>query len=154
MLEVITCMSVIKSCDTVDRSIMDCALGRLGLPSWFREGYFACSLVLPPECGLYCYPCMYPGAGGWRLCPPLSPSFTLIILSVVLCVPMPYLVRLGSLLNMPGLSVGQDVPPGKCVLLSTFKAVRKSIKLWDVSGDGQPCKVELDVGDLGCHLTT
>ena len=26
---------VIKSFDTVDRSILDCALGRLGLPSWF-----------------------------------------------------------------------------------------------------------------------
>ena len=27
---------VIKSFDTVDRSILDCALGRLGLPDWFR----------------------------------------------------------------------------------------------------------------------
>ena len=49
-------------------------------------------------------------------------------------------------------SVGQVVPPGKCVLLSTSKAVRKSMKLWDMSGDGQPWKVELDVRDLGGHL--
>ena len=28
---------VIKSFDTVDRSILDCALGRLGLPPWFRK---------------------------------------------------------------------------------------------------------------------
>ena len=28
---------VIKSFDTVDRSILDCALGRLGLPDWFRR---------------------------------------------------------------------------------------------------------------------
>ena len=28
---------VIKSFDTVDRSILDCALGRLDLPSWFRK---------------------------------------------------------------------------------------------------------------------
>ena len=28
---------VIKSFDTVDRSILDCALGRLGLPDWFRN---------------------------------------------------------------------------------------------------------------------
>ena len=28
---------VIKSFDTVDRSILDCALGRLGLPGWFRR---------------------------------------------------------------------------------------------------------------------
>ena len=33
-------------------------------------------------------------------------------------------------------SVGHDVSPGKCVVLSTSKAVRKSMKLWDVSGDG------------------
>ena len=32
---------VIKSFDTVDRSILDCALGRLGLPDWFRRVYFA-----------------------------------------------------------------------------------------------------------------
>ena len=27
---------VVKSFDTVDRDILDCALGRLGLPAWFR----------------------------------------------------------------------------------------------------------------------
>ena len=32
---------VIQSCDTVDRSILDCTLGRLGLPGWFRKTYFA-----------------------------------------------------------------------------------------------------------------
>ena len=32
---------VIKSFDTVDRSILDCTLGRLGLPGWFRKAYFA-----------------------------------------------------------------------------------------------------------------
>ena len=32
---------VIKSFDTVDRSILDCALGRLGLPDWFRKVYFS-----------------------------------------------------------------------------------------------------------------
>ena len=32
---------VIKSFDTVDKSIWDCALGRLGLPGWFRKVYFA-----------------------------------------------------------------------------------------------------------------
>ena len=30
---------VMKSFDTVDRSILDCALGRLGLPLWFRKVY-------------------------------------------------------------------------------------------------------------------
>ena len=32
---------VIKSFDTVDRSILDCSFGRLGLPSWFRRVYFS-----------------------------------------------------------------------------------------------------------------
>ena len=31
---------VIKSFDTVDRDILDCTLGRLGLPVWFRKVYF------------------------------------------------------------------------------------------------------------------
>ena len=38
-------------------------------------------------------------------------------------------------------SVGQDVSPGKCVLLSTSKSVRKAMKLWDVSGSGGFWKV-------------
>ena len=33
--------------------------------------------------------------------------------------------------------VGQDVSPRKCVFLSTSKSVRKSVKVWDVSGDGR-----------------
>ena len=49
-------------------------------------------------------------------------------------------------------SVGQDVSAGKYVLLSTFRSVRKAMKLWDVSGSGGFWKVQLDVRDLGGHL--
>ena len=49
-------------------------------------------------------------------------------------------------------SVGQDASPGKGVLLSTSKSVRKAMKLWDISGDGGFWKVQLDVRDLGGHL--
>ena len=49
-------------------------------------------------------------------------------------------------------SVGQDVSPGKCILLSTSKSVRKAMKLWDVFGNGRFWKVQLDVRDLGGHL--
>ena len=49
-------------------------------------------------------------------------------------------------------AVGQDVSPGKCVLLSTSRSVRKAMKLWDMSGDGGFWKVQLDVRDLGGHL--
>ena len=45
--------------------------------------------------------------------------------------------------------VGQDVSPGKCVLLGTSKAVRRAMKLWDISGEGGFWKVQLDVRDLG-----
>ena len=49
-------------------------------------------------------------------------------------------------------SVGQDVSPGKCVLLSISKSVRKAVKLWDISENGGLWKVQLDVRDLGGHL--
>ena len=32
---------VAKSFDTVDRSTLDCTLGRLGLPEWCRKAYFS-----------------------------------------------------------------------------------------------------------------
>ena len=62
---------VIKSFDTVERSILDCALGRLGLLPWFRKVFSliligsgsgfklaardgVCSSGLLPEYGFYC----------------------------------------------------------------------------------------------------
>ena len=35
------------------------------------------------------------------------------------------------------------VSPGKCVLLSTSKAVRRAMELWDISGEGGFWKVQL-----------
>ena len=32
---------VVKSFDTVDRDILDCTLGRLGLPAWFRRVFIS-----------------------------------------------------------------------------------------------------------------
>ena len=49
-------------------------------------------------------------------------------------------------------SVGPDVSPGECVLLSTSKSVTKAMKPWDISGNGGFWKVQLDVRDLGGHL--
>ena len=76
----------------------------------------------------------------------LSRSFMLIISSVVRSVLVPFFILLGSLLSVR--SVGQDVSPGKCVLLSTSKTVRKAMKLWDNSGDGGCWKIQLDVRDF------
>ena len=49
-------------------------------------------------------------------------------------------------------AVGQDVSPGKCVLLSTSKSVRKVTKLWGISGEGRFWNVQLDVRDVGGHF--
>ena len=130
-LEGITCTvaDVIKSFDTVDRSMLDCALGRLGLPSWFGKVHFAYhdrvkhrfqlaagfgralvprwvySAGLPPEHGFDCCLVCALVLGVWKPCLLLSPSFVPIILCVVLCVPMPCLVLLDSSLNVPSLWV-------------------------------------------------
>ena len=50
-------------------------------------------------------------------------------------------------------SVGQYVSPGKCVLLSTSKSVRRAVKLWGRSlGMVSFGMSQLDIGDLGGHL--
>ena len=163
-----------KSFDTVDRSILDCALGRLGLPDWFRKVYLSLHsrvrLRFKLAAGLgepWCRD------GGVPQGCPLSVIF-------VVALYVPWCRHLDSLpdgelqLFADNLkcsaerpralfesvrstvryvwSVGQDVSPGKCVLLSTSKTVRKAMKLWDISGDGGFWKVQLDVRDLGGHL--
>ena len=165
---------VIESFNTVDRSILDCALGRQGLRDWFRKVYFSfhsqVRLRFKLAAGLgepWCRD------GGIPQGCPLSTVFI-----VALCVPwcrhlqsMPEVKpqlyddnrkcrteRPGALLDSARFtalyvrSVGQDVSPGKCVLLGTSKSVRKAMKLWNVSGSGGFWKVQPDVRDLGCHL--
>ena len=152
---------VIKSFDTVDRSILDCTLGRLGLPDWFRKVYFSfhsqVRLRFKLAAGLgepWCRD------GGIPQGCPLSMVF-IVALFVPWCrhleslpdvKPQFYADSLKCSAERPVRSVGQDVSPGKCVLLSTSKSVRKAMKLWDISGEGGFWKVQLDVRDLGCHL--
>ena len=164
---------VIKSFDTVDRSILDCALGLLGLPDWFRKVYFSfhsqVRLRFKLAAGLGELWCR---DGGIPQGCPLSMVF-------IVALYVPWCRHLDSLLDVkPQLyadnlkcgaerprvlfesarftaqyvpSIGQDVSPGKCILLSTSKSVRKSMKLWDISGDGGFWNVQLDVRDLGGH---
>ena len=40
-ITVVIVADVIKSFDSIDRSILDCVLGRLGLLDWFRRTYFS-----------------------------------------------------------------------------------------------------------------
>ena len=165
---------VIKSFDTVDRSIWDCALGPLGLPDWFRKVYFSfhgqVRLRFKLATGLGEHWC---GDGGIPQGCPLGMVFV-VALYVPWCrhleslpdvQPQLYADNLKCCAERPGAllefasftaryvrSVGQDVSPGKCVLLSTSKSVHKAMKLWDVSGRGSFWKVQLDVRDLGGHF--
>ena len=165
---------VIKSCDTVDRSILDCNLVRLGLPDWFRKVYFSLHgqdrLRFKLAAGLgepWCRD------GGIPQGCPLSMVF-IVALYVPWCRHLDALPDVKPQLHADNLkcsverprtlfesarftaqyvrSVGQDVFPVKCVLFSTSKSVRKAMKLWDISGDGGFGKVQLDVRDLGGHL--
>ena len=165
---------VIKSFDTVDRSILDCTLGRLGLPDWFRKVYFSfhsqVRLRFKLAAGLgepWCRD------GGIPQGCPLSMVF-IVALYVPWCRHIESLPDIKPQLFADNLKcsaarpralfgsayftaryvrlVGQDVSPGRCVLLSTSKAVRRAMKLWDISGEGGFWKVQLDVRDLGGHL--
>ena len=147
---------VTKSFDTVDRSILDCTLGRLGLPDWFRRVYFSfhsqVRLRFKLAAGLgepWCRD------GGIPQGCPLSMVF-IVALYVPWCRRLESLPDIEPQLYADNLKcsaarpralfesayftaryvrlVGQDVSPGKCVLLSTSKAVRRAMKLWDISG--------------------
>ena len=150
------------------------ALGRLGLPYWFRKVYFSfhsqVRLRFKLAAGLGESWCR---DGGIHQGCPLSIVFT-VALYVPWCrhldalpdvKPQLYADNLKCSAQRPCAlfesarftakyvrSVGQDVSPGKGVLLSTSKSVRKAVKLWDVAGDGGFWKVQLDVRDLGGHL--
>ena len=50
--------------------------------------------------------------------------------------------------------VGQEPAPSKCVLLSTFRVVRRDMKDWVLSQEGDRWSVKFDVRDLGGHLDT
>ena len=50
--------------------------------------------------------------------------------------------------------VGQEPAPSKCVLLSTSRVVRKDMKGWLLSQEGDQWSVKFDVRDLGGHLDT
>ena len=165
---------VIKSFDTVDRSILDCTLGRFGLPDWFREVCFSfhsqVRLRFKLAAGLgepWCRD------GGIPQGCPLSMVF-IVALYVPWCRRLESFPDIKPQLYADNLKfsaaspralfesayftakyvrlVGQDVSPGKCVLLSTSKAVRRAMKLWDISGEGGFWNVQLDVRDLGGHL--
>ena len=50
--------------------------------------------------------------------------------------------------------VGQEPAPSKCVLFSTSREVRKDMKDWVLSLEGDKWSVKFDVRNLGGHLDT
>ena len=168
---------VVKSFDTVDRGVLDRVLSSRGLPGWFRHAYFeyhahvrlrfklasgfgrswtrdggipqGCPLSMMFIVALYLPWCRYLSAQvGVQ-----SPSYMLIILSAYLGSPDLLLHAARSITKYVRL-VGQEPAPSKCVLLSTSREVRKVLKGWVLSREGDQWSVKFDVCDLGGHLDT
>ena len=162
---------VIKSFDTVDRGILDRVLSSLGLPGWFRHAYFEYHSLVRLGFKLAA------GLGQpWtrdRGIPqgcPLSMMF-IVALYVPWCRYLTahegirlqrYADNLKCVSRDPGLLlhaarftsgyvrlVGQEPAPSKCVLLSTSREVRKDMKHWVLSLDGDKWSVKFDIRDLG-----
>ena len=167
---------VIQLFDTVDRGILDRVLSSLGLPDWFRHAYFEYHAHVRLRFKLSS------GLGGpWTRdggipqgCP-LSMMF-IVALYLPWCrylaaqegvQPQLYADSLKCVSRDPGLLLNaarfttsyvrlvvQELVPSKCVLLSTSREVRKDMKDWVLSQEGDQWSVKFDVRDLGGHLDT
>ena len=167
---------VIKSFDTVARGILDRVLSCPGLPGWFRHAYFEyhahVRLRFKLAAGLG-EP--WTRDGGIPQGCPLSMMFIVALylpwcryLSAQVGVePQLYADNLKCVSGDPDLLlnaarfttgyvrlVGQEPAPSKCVLLSTSREVRKDMKDWVLSQEGDRWSVKFDVQDLGGHLNT
>ena len=167
---------VVKSFDTVDRNILDHVLSSLGLPGWFRHAYFEyhaqIRLRFKLASGLG-EP--WNRDGGIPQGCPLSMMFIVALylpwcryLSAQVGVePQLYADNLKCVSRDPDLLlsaarfttgyvrlVDQDSAPSKCVLPSTSREVRKDLKEWVLSLEGDKWSVRFDVRDLGGHLDT
>ena len=165
---------VIKSFDTVDRSVWDLVLSSLGFLGWFRHAYFdfhshvrlrfklAIGLVQPwTRDG-----CIPQGC-------PLSMMF-IVALYLPWCRHLGAQVGVHPQLHAENLKcvsrdpdlllaaarfttgyvrlVGREPAPSKCVLMRPSRAVRSAMRGWVVSDEGHRWSVTLDVRDLGGHV--
>ena len=161
---------VVKSFDTVDRGILDRVLGSLGLPGWFRHAYFehhahvrlrfklasglgepwtrdgsipqGCPLSMMFIVALYLPWCRYLSAQEG-----VQPQLYADNLKCVSRDP-------DLLLNAARCTTGyvrlvsQEPAPSKCVLLSTSREVRKDMKDWVLSQEGDKWSVRFVVRDF------
>ena len=145
---------VVKSFDTIDRDILDCASGRLGLPAWFRKVYFSfhreVRLRFKLAAGLGV---AWAGDGGT---PPRMPSqhgfYCCAARSMVppLGKPQRFIAPACTVSYVK--VVGQEASSSKCVLLSTSRAARRRMTAWRNENEGCFWAVKLDVRDLGGHI--
>ena len=167
---------VVESFDTVDRGILDRVLSSLGLPGWFRHAYFEyhahVQLRFKLASGLGQ---SWTRDGGIPQGCPLS-MMLIVALYLPWCRylsaldgvrPQLYADNLKCLSGNPDLLlhaarfttkyvrlVGQEPAPSRCVLLSTSREVRRDMKDWVLSCEGDQWSVKFDVRDLGGHLDT
>ena len=160
---------VVKSFDTVDRGILDRVLSSLGLPGWVRHAYFL-RFKLVSGLGQ-----SWTRDGGIPQGCPLSMMFIMALYlpwcrylaAEVGVQPQLYADNLKCLSRNPDLLlhaarfttkyvrlVGQEPAPSKCVILSSSREVRKDMKGWVLSQEGDQWSVKFDVLDLGGHLDT
>ena len=167
---------VVKSFDTVDRTLLDRVLSSLGLPGWFRHAYFeyhahvrmrfklasglgapwtrdggipqGCPLSMMFIVALYLPWCRYLSAQVG-----VQPQLYADNLKCVSRDPDSLLAAARFTTGYVRL-VGQEPAPSKCVLLSTSREVRHSMKGWLLSHEGDQWSVRFDVRDLGGHLDT
>ena len=146
---------MVKSFDTVDRDILDSALGRLGLPAWFRK---------------VCFSFHRDARLRFKLAAGLGVALVFIVsLYAPWCWHLESLKGISPQLYADNLKctsfyvaarytvsyvevVGQEASPSKCVLLSTSKAARRRMTAWRNENEGCFWAVKLDVRDLGGHL--
>ena len=166
---------VIRSFDTVDRGILDRVLSSLGLLGWFRHAYFeyhahvrlrfklasglgapwsrdgeipqGCPLSMMFIVALY-LPCRYLAAQEG-----VQPQQNADNLKCVSRDPG-VLLRAARFTTGYVRLVGQEPAPSKCVFLSTSRVVRREMRDWVVTDEGDRWTVKLDVRDLGGHLDT
>ena len=167
---------VVKSFDTVDRSILDRVLSSLGLPGWFRHAYFEYHAHVRVRFKLASgLGAPWTRDGGIPQGCPLSMMFIVALylpwcryLSAQVGVQLQlYADNLKCVSHEPDSLlaaarfttgyvrlVGQELAPSKCVLLCTSREVRHSMKGWLLSQEGDQWSVRFDVRDLGGHLDT
>ena len=167
---------VVKSFDPVFRGILDRVLSNLGLPGWFRHAYFeyhahvrlrfklasgfghswtrdgsipqGCPLSMMFIVALYLPWCRYLAAQVG-----VQPQLHADNLKCISRSPE-LLLHAARFTTQYVRLVGQELAPSKCVLLSTSREVRKDMKGWVLSHEGDQWSVKFDVRDLGGHLDT